>query len=62
MHNDKRDLNEPEDEEGYHRRSIDTLRFRDMILESQKRRPYGSNHDADRVGAVHGLDGEPEDG
>src|SRR4051812_11156632 len=62
MHIQKRDLNEPKYEEGDHGVSSDALRFRDVIWESQEGGPDGAEHDADRVGAVHGLDGEPEDG
>ena len=33
-----------------------------MVWEGQERRPNCAEHDADRVGTVHSLDGEPENG
>lgn len=61
MHIQKGDLNEPEDEERDHSISCDTLRFWNVIFECEKRGPDGAEHDANRIGTVHGLDCEPED-
>lgn len=62
MHAQKRQRKQPKDEKADHRIRLNALRFGDSIVERQKRRPDGANHALDRVGAVHVLDGKPEDG
>lgn len=62
MHVKKRHLDQPEKEERNHGVCRDTLVLGNGVLEGQEGRPDGPEHDAHRVGAVHGLDGEPEYG
>lgn len=61
MHIQKWDLRQPKQEERDHSVRCDALTFRNTVLQSQKGRPDGSEHDSDGIGAVHSLDGEPED-
>lgn len=60
MHVQERKLEDPEDDEADHRVCRDALVCGDMVGEFEKGGPDGAEHDAHRVGAVHGLDGEPE--
>lgn len=62
VHEQKRHASEPEQEEADHGGRVDALAGWNGVLEGEKRGPDGANHDADRVCAVHVLDGEPEDG
>lgn len=62
MHTQKRQRNEPKQKKTNHSIRLDTLALGDAIAQRQKRRPDGSNHALDRVGAVHVLNREPEDG
>lgn len=62
MHAKKRDLEQPENEKGNHGIGLDALALGDGVLQRQETRPDGGNHALDRVGAVHVLDREPEDG
>ena len=62
MHEQERDLGEPEEKERNHGVCGDALVCGDGVGEGEEGGPDGAEHDADGVGAVHGLDGEPEDG
>ena len=62
MHEEEGDLREPEEEEGDHGVCGYPLIRGDVVGERQEGGPDGAEHDTDCIRAVHGLDGEPEDG
>jgi hypothetical protein len=62
MHSQKWHTRNPKDKETNHRRRINALTLRNLILESQEGGPDSANHDTNGIRAVHVLDGEPEDG
>lgn len=62
MHGQERKLEDPEDEKGAQGRIVDALPRWNARGQSQKRRPDGPYHCADRICAVHSLDREPEGG
>jgi hypothetical protein len=62
MHAQKWYARNPKDEKRDQSIRLDALTFIDSIVQGEKRRPDGTNHDSRCVCAVHVLDGEPENG
>ena len=62
MHVKERNLNQPEEEEGDHASTGDTLRGWNSVWKSAKARPDGRDHNFYDIAAVDGLYRESEDG
>lgn len=62
MHTQKRQLNQPKQEEANHRIRLNALRLGNAIVQRQKGGPNSHDHGFDGIRAIHVLDCEPEDG
>jgi hypothetical protein len=62
MHAQERHAGTPKQEKRHQRIRLDALALRNRVAQSQERRPYGANHDARGICAVHVLNRVPKDG